>query len=78
MEAKIKAIKLVDRFKDYANDEYHECAQVWKLEENILKNAKQCAIIAAEEIINALPSFDMVDIQEREYWGEVKKQIELF
>jgi hypothetical protein len=39
--------------------------------------AKQCAIIAVDEIINALPSFDMVDIIERDYWQEVKKEIEL-
>ena len=60
--AKEKATELVSKFQN---------TDIWK------NTAKKCAIIAVDEIINALPSFDMVDIQERDYWQEVKKEIEL-
>jgi len=65
MTPKEKALQLVEKFKLYAD---------WNgFEENrALANAKQCAIIAVEEILNA----HLFDLDEKEYWQQVKTEIE--
>lgn len=61
MEAKEKAIELVEKFTDIENKykEYTDFIQ-----------AKQCAIIAVDEIINNYPiEYDT------DYWQEVKSEL---
>ncbi len=78
IHAKEKAEELVDKFKDYANDEYHECSAQYELTENIKKNAKKCAIIAVDEIISLRKGyFDCPNpMNDEKYWLEVKQEIE--
>ena len=46
----------------------------WKLgQEDCLQRAKQCALIAVEELIKET-SFEVPNIRER-YWQEVKQEI---
>jgi hypothetical protein len=52
----------------------------WKLgQEDCLDRAKRCALIAVDEILNAI-TFNMYDEEsyniEDKYWQEVKQQIE--
>jgi len=60
MEAKLKAIELVDKFWD-------------ELEIGFI-NSKQCALIAVDELIKET-SFEVPNIRQR-YWQEVKQEIE--
>jgi hypothetical protein len=47
----------------------------WKLgQENCLDRAKQCALMAVDEILKALTNYDM-DIN-CDYWQKVKQEIE--
>ena len=54
MTPKEKAIELVDKFKDYANDFYTDFASQEDLIYNIKSNAKECALIAVDEILIVL------------------------
>ena len=54
---KEKAKELVNKFREYANDEYHECKDQWELNEARLNNAKKCAKIAVDEIIESSPRY---------------------
>jgi hypothetical protein len=80
MEAKDKARELVDKFRQYSNA-YKWTANVASREIVIvdvyeqLKNAKQCALIAVDEIVKErTPPFIMSD-DRWNYWQEVKKYI---
>ena len=70
MSAKEKAIELVDRYSELGIG--HPTS---------LLLAKQCALIAVDEIINNIPcredysSNGWVLIDNTEYWKEVKKEI---
>ena len=64
MTPKEKAFKLLERFRLNVLD--YEGASI-----NTHK-AKQCAIIAVEEILNA----HLFDLDEKQYWHEVKVEIE--
>jgi hypothetical protein len=66
---KKKAKELVDKFRKHT----------WNGEDNLdNKNAKKCALIAVDEILNQ--DKNVFDIYEREYhfeyWGNVKDEIE--
>ena len=64
MSPKEKAKELVDKFSPLAKN--WDCYNDEPLEEN---NAKQCALIAVDEIIqNFFSNFD--------YWQQVKQEIE--
>lgn len=52
MDAKKKADALIERFKKYVNDQTQTSYDYNKEEQ--IKNATQCAIIAAEEVIRAI------------------------
>jgi hypothetical protein len=70
MTPKEKAKELVDKFKHQVR---------WKMgQEDVLKRAKQCALIAVDEIIAQIePSVSMDVISARiKYWQEVKQEIE--
>ena len=71
MNAKEKAIELVDRYSELGIG--HPTS---------LLLAKQCALIAVDEIIEALPCREEYGgewklIDNTEYWQEVKQEIEL-
>jgi hypothetical protein len=65
MTPKEKAKELVEKYIPYARD--------WDIEKYAILNAKQCALIAVDEIIN-----DLIHIeQDYSYWQEVKREIKL-
>lgn len=70
MTPKEKAQELVskfDKYVDFTNDDFNTCQVA------ILKNCKQCALIAVDEIINVSVSYAGKDY---EFWQEVKQEIE--
>lgn len=71
MKAKNKAKELLDRYAPLAK--YWDCYNDEPLEEN---NAKQCALIAVNEILDSRPEITDSQIEYQNYWQEVKKEIE--
>lgn len=69
MTPKEKAKELVDKFSPLAKN--WDCYNDEPLDEN---NAKQCALIAVDEIINAGKD---VDEFSDSYWQQVKQEIEI-
>jgi 2-hydroxy-3-keto-5-methylthiopentenyl-1-phosphate phosphatase len=68
MEAKEKAKELVHRFQETMF--FHVTDERIDIEE-----AKQCALIAVDEIINSIQEI-FETFEERQYWQQVKKEIE--
>jgi hypothetical protein len=66
MTPKEKAKQLVDKFIEHTRV-YHEVLG-W---EDYIDSAKQCALIAVDEILKDNP-FDVIKLQ---YWGKVKQEI---
>jgi len=67
MTAQNKAKKLIEKFYPHVQ---------WKLgQEDCLSRAKQCALIAVDEILNTIEQI-FETFEERKYWQEVKKEIE--
>jgi hypothetical protein len=66
---KEKAEELVDKFEEFADD--MEC-NVFTSSENRFKNAKQCALIAVDEIL----SIPYLLKYESWFYKEVKQEIE--
>jgi HD superfamily phosphodiesterase len=71
MEAKEKAKQLVQRYVDIMPMLYNQTG------DQILKHAKQCALIAVDEIIKATNNmWDSIDhLAINDYWQEVKQEI---
>jgi len=75
MTPKEKAEELVDRMyfsRRYEDEENYIPKQAWN-------HAKQCALIAVDEIIEVLVDLsngEFTYIHNVEYWQEVKKEIE--
>jgi len=69
MTPKEKAQELFDKMSSNDGDEYHHCTYYV---------AKQCALIAVDEIIKTNPyEWDGQDLNSTiEYWQEVKQKIE--
>jgi hypothetical protein len=63
MKQKEKAKELFDKYFEVTNNYYQ---------------AKQCALIAVDEILKALPTFELglQCVAKIQYWREVKKEIE--
>jgi hypothetical protein len=72
MTPKEKAIELVDMMGMYTSTSFNH---INGKNEPIYRNpyAKQCALIAVDEIWNALESARV--FEEYDYWQEVKKEI---
>lgn len=70
MEPKLKAIELVEKFEPYVEYQGDDC---FTEREKMLINAKRCALIAVDEIINSINPFGM--FLGKEYWKEVKSEI---
>ena len=76
LTVKDKAKKLVDSFTPYAHYYVHDLVNMEDNKIEQWENAKQCAIIAVDEIIKALESdwsFMKIKIN---YWQDVKQEIE--
>jgi hypothetical protein len=74
MSAKDKAIELVDTYRIMLMNSDTECG------EEILCTviAKQCALIAVDEIIKQCWDYRDIDLQASyDYWQEVKHEIQL-
>ena len=78
-----KANELVENFIQFADDDYWETTPQYELNETKKANAKQCALIAVEEIKKAHPIIPLTYMLESEaidaaieYWNEVKAEIE--
>jgi len=86
MTPKEKAEELVHKFYDYADSNYgtNRFEQNWY--GNVLagerkvrkKSAKQCALIAVDEILKAVDNPDETYLMKHSvnYWKEVKQEIE--
>ena len=79
MTPKEKAKELVESFHPHVYIGYES-------EEEGLGNAKQCALIAVDEIINSRPilpspiaviNLDLCVLQAKQFWQQVKTEIEL-
>ena len=68
--AKEKAIELISKFKPYADYQEDDC---FNQIEKMLINAKQCALIAVEEILDIAEFYNDVEFI---WWEEVKQEIE--
>ena len=64
MEAKDKANELISRFTDVEDGEMY------------IGKAKQCALIAVDEIVNSIVITDLITSGNQfNYWEKVKKEI---
>jgi hypothetical protein len=72
MEAKDKAKKLIDKFLKFVdwNDLINDCTN----REWAIRNAKQCALIAVDEIIEIFEDTNGYDFR-LDFWQEVKEEI---
>ena len=75
MTAKEKAIELVDNYKNldiklsnFVNDYLFGADMIIKMKDN---QSKQCALIAVDEILKAIPNYEDID-----YWHAVKQEIQ--
>ena len=82
MTAKEKAEELVDKFYQTTPNEYFVNEPIGiKGRYKSWEQAKQCALIAVDEIINGY-EFDSLDIEHKRimdninFWDEVKQEIE--
>jgi len=67
MTPKEKAKELFDKHFDYV--------EAWS-ESNQIENAKQCALITVDEIINQCWDYREIDLEASyNYWNEVKTEI---
>jgi hypothetical protein len=79
MTSKERAIELVDKFREYSHTEFISYRGGYQLDTQI-QNAKQCALIAVGEIIEATkvvvdrPDFNGIVFNT--YWQQVKAEIE--
>jgi hypothetical protein len=84
MTPKEKAIELIEKFEPYVEYQGDDC---FTEREKMLINAKQCALIAVDEIINEIyksSSLDtyylnndkMNEVEAINYYKEVKQEIE--
>jgi hypothetical protein len=73
MTAKEKAKELVEKFEDFAD--YHDC-DVFTQIERLKINAKQCALIAVDEILISFNDFEYYPEDLKCYWEAVIKEIE--
>ncbi len=73
------AIELVDKFKEFADEDYHDCKDQWELNDTRKYNAKQIATIDINNTIIELAQFDNTDGyagSSIEYYQEVLKEIQ--
>ena len=75
--AKAKAIDLIEKLQPYVD--YIEC-EIFTERQNMLKNAKTCATIIVDEIIQN--NYELLDgmkyHEELNFWEAVKLEIEIY
>jgi len=74
MTSKEKAIELRDKyiFTSFIIDEDYENIKL-----KLMLNAKECALIAVQELIEQCYSYREIDLgMSLDYWEEVRKEIE--
>lgn len=73
MTAKEKAAELVDKFDEYADSRISDSGRSFTTK----ICAKACALIAVDEILDAIDwhAYDTPN-EQYQYWDEVKKEIE--
>jgi hypothetical protein len=77
MTPKEKAKELVDKFEPYVIRYTQDDVVGYLSEETpILEYQKQCALIAVDEIIDSFTIKNYSDVNNYEYWNEVKTEIE--
>jgi hypothetical protein len=69
-----KANELVNKFMEYSHTDFIPYKGGYQMDSQI-ENAKQCALIAVDEIIQEMNSV-MLPNPFKQYWQEVKQQIE--
>jgi len=69
-----KANELVNNFMEYSHTDFIPYKGGYQMDSQI-ENAKQCALIAVDEIIQEMNSV-MLPNPFKQYWQEVKQQIE--
>jgi hypothetical protein len=80
--AKEKAVELVEKFKPYSYYDSHDLTSRRRREESNIESAIECALIAVDEIIilgllsNSSIKYNAIADVHKEYWQEVKKEIE--
>jgi hypothetical protein len=74
--AKEKAEELIKKYSDFVSG-YIGSSMLTNTEypEGILNNAKQCSLIAVDEITNIKLLWFQKDTKELDYWQEVKTEI---
>ncbi len=70
MTPKEKAIDLVDKFNPYALDSESDKSRGGEV------SAKQCALLAVDEILNSRPVITDSQFEYNKYWTEVKKELQ--
>ena len=85
MKEEEKAKELVDKFKQYSYYDAHDLTTRRAREESNIESAKECALIAVDEILKVrpiipspMPSESITDccIQANDFWQQVKTEIE--
>ena len=71
-----KALELVDKFKPYSHFWVNDFGTQKEYELERLENAKECALIAVDEIIDALLHHSWQNKNEISFYEEVKQEIE--
>ena len=69
MTAKEKAKELIEKFEPFAD--YNQCGLFTEMERMTI-NAKKCALISVDEILNILNPMAL----DYEYWEEVEQELE--
>jgi hypothetical protein len=73
MTPKEKAEQLIKRFSKFS----WESQQNEFVKESVLNSAKQCALIAVDEILKQYLEYRGIDLQKSfDYWQQVKTEIE--
>ena len=76
MTPKEKAKELVDKFMPFSEANWHELAMLSELRESRLINAKECAMLAVDEVINSVVVTNL-SVAENQFlfWEQVKQEI---
>ena len=75
MTPKEKAKELVWKFAEYSHTDFDYNNGGYQVKSQ-MENAKQCALIAVDEIINCTRNGLGDTIFSKEYWQEVKQEID--
>ncbi len=70
MTPKEKATDLINKFKEFADEDYMDTKQQFELTETRTLNAKNCALIEIDEVIEVCHSY------VAPYYYEIRKEIE--